>query len=179
MATAQDMIPSEADIEVVKQLIGEEVENLAGNEDIAEDSGIWNQADAAFRSFINDSSVQSLKSKGANEPDEWERAKVATTQFYRHVTQMAANGYAVQTSKDMPFQYEAIVDGEEDVQAEDRAERLNLLAKWSMKRDKFNILSMNFWTLIKKYGNIPVMVEWRRRMGTKVNRIPVFSEEDP
>lgn len=200
MATAEDFTPRDADIDVNKTF--EDVENLAGDGELdgqitqslsdyenrfssqmqdwmVDDEGIFNQCDAAFRSFVNDSSVQTLKSKGANEPDDWERAKVATTQFFRHVSQMASNGYSVQTSREVPFKYEAIRDGEGDVQAEKRAEKLNLLAKWSMKRDKFNMKSLDFWTLVKKYGNIPVMVTWRRTKGTEVLESPKFDEDNP
>jgi hypothetical protein len=205
MANAEDFIPQEAEIEVDEAYFLEDVKNLADNEEIVsqvtqtvdeyenrftsqrqewaeEDDGIWNQADAAFRSQVNDSSVQVQKRKGANEPDEWERAKVGTTQFYRQVTQMASNGYAVQRSRGFPFKYEAL-DGEsvdsKDPQAEERSKKLNLLAKWSMKRDRFNRKSMEFWTQVKKYGNIPVMVEWKHERGRKTIREPVFSEEDP
>ena len=202
MADAQDFIPRDADIDIEKAFFDENVENLASDDDIVneiksviedyeerfdsqrsdyarEESGIWNQTDAAFRSFTNDSSVQDQKRFGANEPDIWERAKVAPTQWYRHVVQMAANGYAVQTSREMPFKYEAIRDGAGDVQAEKRAEKLNLLAKWSMKKDKFSLKSLEFWTMVKKYGNVPIMVEWKHEKSKKTIRVAVFSEDDP
>ena len=205
MSNATDFIPQDAEIEVTPAYYIDDVKNLAGDEDIVgqikqtvdeydnrflsqreeyttEDTGLWNQCDAAFRSWVNDSSVQSQKQFGANEPDDWERAKIGTTQFYRQVTQMASNGYAVQTSRDMPWKYEALQD---DVlegtakNAEDRAEKLNLLAKWSMKRDKFDLKSIEFWTQVKKYGNVPVMVEWLHERGRKTVRIPIYEDDDP
>ena len=205
MANATNFIPQEADIEINPAYFIDDVENLASDEDIvgqikqtveeydsrftsqreeyaAEDSGLWNQMDAAFRSWVNDSSVQTQKQYGANEPDEWERAKIGTTQFYRQVTQMASNGYAVQTSRDMPFKYEALQDNElegEAKNAEDRAEKLNLLAKWSMKRDKFDLKAIEFWTQVKKYGNAPVMIEWLHERGRKTIRNPIYEDNDP
>ena len=205
MANATDFIPQEAEIEVTPAYYIDDVKNLASDEEIvsqikqtvdeydtrftsqreeytSEDSGLWNQMDAAFRSWVNDSSVQTQKQYGANEPDDWERAKIGTTQFYRQVTQMASNGYAVQTSKDMPFKYEALQDNElegEVKNAEDRAKKLNLLAKWSMKRDKFDLKTIEFWTQVKKYGNVPVMVEWLHERGRKTVRTPIYKNDDP
>ena len=204
MADAQDFIPTEAKLEIDPAYFIDGVENLAGIEDIetplrvsisdyenrfitqregwAEDTtGIWNQCDAAFRSFANDSSVTAQYTKGTNDSDS-PRANVGSTLFYRQVTQMAANGYAVQTSKDMPFKYSAVSDedGENDPEvSENRAKKLNLLAKWSMKQDKFNLKSIDFWTQIKKYGNVPVMIEWKYKKGTKTIPVPVYNEEDP
>jgi hypothetical protein len=146
---------------------------------VDEDRGIWNLCDSAWRSFLNDSSVQSQKQHGANEPDTWERAQTGSTLYFRQTTQKAANGYAVQTSKEMPFKYEPIYENEnvDRDHAELRAQKLNLLAKWSMKADKFNIKSIEFWTQVQKYGNIPVMVEWIQRMGRKTLMRPVISED--
>ena len=208
MADSRDFTPVEAKIDVDDVFKIADVENLAigkKNEELVEnvrktvhdydtrftgqrqewakdETGLWSQMDAAFRSFVNDNTVQNQKHVGANEPDKWERAKVGTTQFYRQVTQMASNGYAVQTSKEVPFKYSAINDGSavtEDENAEDRANNLNLLAKWTMKKDKFNLKSIDFWTQLKKYGNVPIMVEWKRESGKRTVRIPVFSKEDP
>jgi hypothetical protein len=110
---------------------------------ITEDDGLWNQMDSNFRCGVNDSSVQSQKRKGANEPTVWERAKTSSTLFYRHTTQKASNLYAVLTSKDMPFKYDALRDDEASSsdEARERSKTLNLLAKWTMKRDKFGIKS--------------------------------------
>lgn len=202
MSTAQDFVPQEADIDVEKAYFLDGVKNLADNEDIAgpvtlsvsdyegrfqgqrdvyvnEDQGIWNQQDSAFRCCINDSSVQAQKSKGANEPEVWERAKTATTQFYRQVRQKAANGYAVQSSKDMPFKYSPLYSDEDESPdvAEKRADTLNKLAKWSMKMDGFDLKSIDFWTMLGKYGNIPVLMEWVQRMGKKKVRVPVFGDD--
>jgi hypothetical protein len=206
MADATDFVPKDADIEVNKAYFLDDVKNFASDKEIVsqtlqtvdeydsrfqaqremfaqESDGLWNQMDAAYRSFINDSAVQSMKKVGANEPDEWERAKIGSTLFHRQVTQMASNGYAVQTSRDMPFKYEALQDSDsvdnDASQAEERAKKLNLLAKWSMKKDKFNLKSIEFWTQIKKYGNIPVMVEWKHEMGTKKIRKPIYKDDDP
>lgn len=201
---AVDFVPNEAKIDIEKAYFIDDVKNLADKEDIveniqqsvsdydlrfvsqreewaSEDTGIWNQADAAFRSFVNDSSVQVQKRWGANEPAEWERAKIGSTLYHRQVTQMAANGYAVQTSKEMPFKYVSLNDdsSSDSEQTDEQAKKLNLLAKWSMKKDKFNLMSIDFWTQIKKYGNIPVMVEWSHKKGRKTIRIPVIDPEDP
>ena len=201
MSDAQDFVPTEAKIEAIPAYFQQDVKNLAENEEIAgyvincvddyearfvgqraeydkETSGIWNLQDAAWRSFLNDSSVQNEKSKGANEPSEWERAKIGSTLYYRQVTQKASNGYALQTSRDMPFSYDPISDNiEEDEAAEERAERLNLLAKWSMKQDNFNLKSIDFWTQVIKRGNVPVMVEWIQEMGKRKVADPQYDEE--
>ena len=200
---AQDFTPEEAEIEVTPTIFTDEIENLAGDEEIvqhirrtvddydtrftsqrqpwANDStGLWNQMDSAFRSFVNNTTVEGQRSYGANEPENSERARIGTTQFHRQVTQMAANGYAVQTSKDMPFKYEAHSDPDEIESGSDhsqqQADNLNMLAKWSMKRDGFNVKAMELWTQIKKYGNIPVMIEWSHKRGTRNIRVPRFNE---
>jgi hypothetical protein len=205
MASAEDFIPKEADIEVNKPVYLDGVVNYADDDDIVEkirrtvddydtrftsqrqewasdSTGLWNQMDSAFRSFINNTTVEGQKSIGANEPDDSERARIGTTQFHRQVTQMAANGYAIQTSKDMPFKYEALQDTEtidsDADHAEQRAKKLNLLAKWTMKKDGFDLKSMEFWTQIKKYGNIPVMIEWLHERGTKTIRVPRITAEN-
>lgn len=202
---AVNFIPQEAEIDVEQAYYMEGVKNFSDDEDIVsqikqtvddydsrftsqrqewaeEASGIWNLQDSAWRSSINNASVQSESRRGANEPDDSERARLGTTQFFRQVTQMASNGYAVQTSKDMPFKYLALNDeavDSDDKSSEQRAERLNRLAKWSMQKDKFNLKSLEFWTQVKKYGNIPVSVEWKHQMGRKKIQIPVFDTEDP
>ncbi len=199
MADAQDFTPNEAEIEVNEAYFQTDVKNLVSNEDIEsftkgcvsdyearfkgqraewdeETTGIWNLQDAMWRSGLNDSAVQSQKHRGANEPDQWERAKTGSTLFYRQVRQKASNGYAVQTSRDVPFKYDAISSSEFDKAeyADARADKLNLLAKWSMKNDKFGLKCIDFWTQVYKYGNVPVMVEWVQEMGKKVISEPVF-----
>ena len=110
MATSKDMIPSEAEIEVNSAPFIDGVKNLSTDEEITgntiqclheyysrftgqreewdrDTDGIWNLQDAMWRCGLNDSAVQAEKDKGANEPDEWERAKVGSTLFYRQVTQ--------------------------------------------------------------------------------------------
>lgn len=204
MADSTDFVPTEAEIEVATAYFREDVENLATDEEIVEkvigavddydarynaqrshyieeSNGIWTLCDWAFRACLNDNIAQTEKSKGANEPSEWERAKIGTTQFYRQVTQKAANGYAVQTSKDMPFKYVPLIsDGIDSPEiAEKRADKMNLLAKWSMKRDKFARKSLEFWTQVNKYGNIPVMVEWSQKKQRKTIEVPVYDPENP
>ena len=199
MSTSQDFVPTDAKIEVNEAYFQVDVENLATDEDIEsqtrgcvndyearfrgqraewdeETTGIWNLQDAFWRSGLNDSAIQSQKHRGANEPDKWERAKTGSTLFYRQVRQKASNGYAVQTSRDMPFRYDSIASSEFE-KAEDselRAEKLNLLAKWSMKNDSFNVKSIDFWTQVYKRGNVPVMVEWIQEMGKKKVIEPIF-----
>jgi hypothetical protein len=192
MSTATNFIPNDAEIEVNEAYFQTDVKNFATNEEIetqsrgcvqdyearfkgqrapwdSTDTGIWNLQDAAWSSWLNDTAVQNQKFRGANEPDEWERAKLGSTLFYRQVRQKASNGYAVQTSKDMPFKYDSIRASEFDdaAIAEERANKLNLLAKWSMKNDNFNVKSIEFWTQVYKRGNIPVVVEWEQVMGKK------------
>jgi len=203
MATSKDFIPSEAEIEVTPALFLDGVKNLSTDEDITnytiqciheyyaryegqreewdrDTDGIWNLQDAMWRCGLNDAAVQSEKHNGANEPDEWERAKVGSTLLYRQVTQKAANGYAVQTSRDMPFKYDAISDSEFDLaeHAEGRARKLNLLAKWSMKADGFKVKSIDFWTHLYKRGNVPVMVEWMQELGKKKVSKPIFDDDN-
>ncbi len=202
MADAQDFIPNEADIDVQVAYFQDNVKNLAENEDILgpavisvqdyearfvgqrdtyidESTGIWNQQDGYFRSGQNDAAVQGMKHNGANEPDVWERAKVGSTLFYRQVRQKASNAYAVLTSKDMPFKYQSLAEDEDSKPeiAEKRADTLNKLAKWSMKKDKFNRKSIEFLTQLGKNGNTPVLIEWIQRMGEKKVRIPRFDED--
>ena len=200
--TAENFIPNEAKVEAEKVYFQSDVKNLVEKEEIegytrgciddyearfigqrdewdAETDGIWNLQDAMWRSGLNDSAVQSEKSIGANEPDTWERAKTGSTLFYRQVRQKASNGYAVQTSRPMPFKYDTISDTEyeADKDSEDKSERMNLLAKWSMKQDRFNIKSIDFWTQVYKYGNVPVMVEWKQVIGKKKISVPKFADD--
>lgn len=199
---ASDFVPNKAKIDVLGAYFSEDVDNLASVEELSktvresirdyedlfdsrmdpwikEGSGIWPLCDWAFRCCMDDAKAQSEKSVGSNVPSEWERAKTGTTQFYRQVVQKAANGYAVQTSKDMPFRYEPLHDGgiETPKHAEDRAKKMNLLAKWSMKKDRFPRKSIDFWTQVYKYGNIPVMCEWVQRLGKTKTAVPVFGED--
>jgi len=202
MSTSQDFVPNEAEIEVTPALFNTGVVNLAENEDITgqvimcvhdyearytgqreewdrDTDGIWNLQDAMWRCGLNDAAVQSEKQHGANEPDEWERAKVGSTLLYRQVTQKASNLYAVMTSRDMPFNYDPISDSEfeKTEDAEDRATKLNLLAKWSMKNDNFKVKAIDFSTQLYKRGNTPVMVEWIQEIGKKKVKVPVFAED--
>jgi len=205
MANSKDFVPTKAKIDVTPAYFLDGVENLADNKEIvdeirttigdydrqftssrtdwADDStGLWNQMDAAFRSFINNGSVKAQSHLGVNQREDSERARIGTTQFHRQVTQMAANGYAVQTSKDMPFKYEDLSDPDSlqaDIDhSEQQAKKLNLLAKWSMKKDAFNLKSIELWTQLKKYGNIPVMIEWAHELGTRPVRQPRFDEKN-
>lgn len=202
MATNQDFVPREAEIDVLPAYFQDGVKNFASDEEIVsnvlqsitqyegrfigqrhafitENTGIWNLQDYAFRCGLNDASTQSQKSKGANEPDKWERAKIGSTLFYRQVRQKAANLYAVLTSKDMPFKYVGISteSGDTPEAAKKRAETLNLLAKWSMKSDNFNHKSMEFCTQVGKNGNTPVFTEWIQRRGKKKIAVPVFADD--
>ena len=200
---AQDFLPSEAKIEIDEAYFNEGVINLASNEEIVQkvvqsvddydsrftaqrhdwicENGIWSLCDWAFHSCLNDTATQAEKSKGANEPSTWERAKTGTTQFYRQVTQKAANQYAVQTSKDVPFKYRPLIsDGVDEPEiAEERSKKMNLLAKWYMKKDKFNRKSLDFATQVHKYGNIPVSVEWMQKRKRVTQEIPVFDPDKP
>lgn len=203
MASPQDFIPNKAKVEVDTASYQEGVKNFADDQDIvsnviqavtenegryigqrdpfiSENTGEWNLQDYAFRSGLNDTITQGQKSIGANVPELWERSKVGSTMFYRQVRQKSSNGYAVQTSRDMPFKYQALVaEGVETPEmAEARAEKLNLLAKWSMKMDKFNIKSIEFWNRLIKNGNIPVSVEWFQRKGRRKISVPQFDEDD-
>lgn len=198
---ATDFVPNEIDIDVLRDFLREDIKNFAEpkpkNEDIinntkksiedyedrfssqrqgwiSEDTGIWNLCDWAFRSCLNDISQQNEKIYGANVPDVWERAQTGTTQFHRQVAQLAANGYSIQRSKEMPFKYSSITNSAIDESEEDskkRERQMNLLAKWTMKQDRFNHKSKEFWTQVNKYGNIPVMVEWMRETGRKLVQI--------
>lgn len=202
MATAQNFIPNEAEIEVNPAIFRTNIKNLASDEEISnhtlqcvqeyearyigqrdeydrDTDGIWNLQDAMWRCGLNDAAIQAEKRHGANEPDEWERARVGSTLFYRQVRQKSSNGYAVQTSRDMPFKYEPVSDSEVEApeHAEARAKRLNLLAKWSMKNDNFNVKSINFWNHVYKRGNTPVMVEWIQEIGKKTVSRPIFADD--
>jgi len=199
-------VPSEAKIDVSDLFDGVDVKNFAQDEDIAQktvnsilyyegqftssrddwagdDGGIWNLADSAFRCSINNNSVEQEKSKGmnkgANQPN---RARQASTLFHRHVTQKASNGYAVQTSKDEPFQYNTLYNQSvtgSGTDGEDKSRQMNLLAKWTMHRDRFAFKSIEFWNQLMKYGNVPVMVDWKRSVENRVKRVPKFADGVP
>ena len=79
----------------------------------------------------------------------------------------------------MPFKYQSLAEDEDSKPeiAEKRADTLNKLAKWSMKKDKFNRKSIEFLTQLGKNGNTPVLIEWIQRMGEKKVRIPRFDED--
>ena len=138
--------------------------------------GLWNLMDWAFRSCINDTATQAEKSIGANEPDTWERAKTGTARYNRQVNQKASNTYAVFTSKDVPFRYDSIdnpaIPGSGQ-DSEQRERKLNMLAKWSMKKDAFKLKLIEFCVQVHKYGNIPVMTEWKQVIDRQIKRIPI------
>ena len=193
-----DSIPSEAKIEPSDVPHRDNIDNFASDEEISKNTvraisdyetrfdsdrsawasgpgGLWNQMDAAYRAFINNASVEQQRKHGANTKANEERARMATTQFHRQVAQMASTGYSYQTAKEVPFKYEPLKEGM--ILARDDSEKANLLAKWTMKKDRFDLKCIDFWWQIKKYGNIPVMVEWMTRSDEREIRTPIIGED--
>jgi hypothetical protein len=158
-----------------------EINNLAGNEELAkkfldvvesefarikglreqfEDS--WQIADYMFKAAQNRSLNSSEGSKGfdlSNDP----RANLGSPMFWRQVSQMAAEGVAVENSREVPFKYTPIINPDVEGSADrgkSEAAQFNTLAKYTMKHDKFKIKSTDFWTTTAKYGNVPFMLQW-------------------
>ena len=124
------------------------------------------------------------KTKGVN--PSWstdEQAQTGSTIFFRQHRQLAAQGVSVQMSRDMPFKYspvtnEAVWESAEESDGE--AHQMNCLAKWTMKQDRFDKKSINFWHQLKKYGNIPIGISQKRTIERKFIQEPVIEERlDP
>jgi len=126
-------------------------------------------ADYMYKAAQNRSFNTGDKTKGANTVDN-ERANVGSTLFFRMCNQRAAVGASVTLSKDQPFNYDPIINEKIFGSAEEGesiAAQMNVLAKWTMKKDSFKQKAIEFWSQLAKYSNIPVMISWNEEKATR------------
>ena len=143
---------------------------------------LWKVSDYMYKAAQNRSITKYEQQKGANLEDFWENpaseiAQSGSTLFHRQVRQLAAQGASVQFSRDVPFKYEPIINDDNPEtfeKGDEMANQLNVLAKWTMKHDKFNKKSIEFWHQIFKMGNIPVMAEQIVKKGVRKVREPII-----
>jgi len=143
---------------------------------------LWKVSDYMYKAAQNRSITAFEEQKGANLNDfednpASEIAQSGSTLFHRQVRQLAAQGASVQFSRDVPFKYEPIINDDNPEtyeKGEAMAGQLNVLAKWTMKHDKFNKKSIEFWHQIFKIGNVPIMAEQIVKKGKRKVREPVI-----
>lgn len=123
---------------------------------------VWRVADYMYKAAQNRSINSSESSKGMNLSDDT-RANMGSDMFFRQVNQIASEGLAVELSRDVPFKYNPIIIPDVEYSA-DRAksesDQLNVLARYTMKHDKFKKKVVDFWATLTKYGQIPISVTW-------------------
>ena len=142
---------------------------------------MWKVADYMYKGAQNRSITKYEEQKGANLEDfpgnpSTEVAQSGSTLFHRQVRQLAAQGASVQFSRDVPFKYEPIINDDNPEtyeKGESMAGQLNVLAKWTMKHDKFNKKSIEFWHQIFKLGNVPIIAEQVIKKGVRKVREPI------
>ena len=143
---------------------------------------MWKVADYMYKGAQNRALTAYEQQKGANLEDfrdgaHTEIAQSGSTLFHRQVRQLAAQGASVQFSRDVPFKYEPIIndDNPETFEKGDAmANQLNVLAKWTMKHDKFNKKSIEFWHQIFKIGNVPILAKQVIKKGIRKIRQPII-----
>ncbi len=141
--------------------------------------GVWKWADYADKAGRNRDIYSSEKEKGANLEDDTERAQTGSTLFHRQVSLLASQGAAV-TLSDVPFKYKPIMNEGVFFSGEDgdeQAHQYNCLARWTMKQDGFAKKMVDFWYLLRKYGNLPVMIEQKRVVEPRIVKRPVLSPD--
>lgn len=140
----------------------------------------WEVADYMYRCGQNADTRGSENSRGANDDDVSDvMAQTGSTIFYRQTNQKAAQGVAVERSRPSPFKYEAIVN--EDIfnsmeEGKQQARQWNMLARWTLKKDKWSIKGPDFWIALRKYGNYPVMIRQHRLVKDMKYRTPQYSQ---
>lgn len=149
---------------------------------------MWKVADYMYKAAQNRSITQYEKQKGANLQDftdspSTEIAQSGSTLFHRQVRQLASQGAAIQFSRDVPFKYNPIINDDNPdsfEKGDEMANQLNVLAKWTMKHDKFNKKSIEFWHQIFKIGNVPVIMRQVVKRGKRKVRFPLMQTmQDP
>jgi hypothetical protein len=142
---------------------------------------VWKVLDNMWKCAQNQTIVAEETGKGANKPStNTERANTGATILYRMVNQGAAMFTAVRLSKDSPFQYTPIVN--KRVQGSDQemskaAEKHNIMARWTMKKDDQDTKAMDFAIDLYKYANVAEMIFWKEEMRKKIISVPEFEEE--
>ena len=139
----------------------------------------WEAADYMYKAAQNRALNQAEKSRGVNDPDDT-RANLGSTLFFRQVTQIASEGVAVELSREAPFKFNPIITPDVEHshdKARSEAEQLNVLAKYTMKHDKYRQKAPDFWTMAGKYGNVPIMVQWDLRTKMIKRAQPTYNVE--
>lgn len=123
----------------------------------------WKVADYMNKCAQNRTLNSTEKSQGANLADD-SRANLGSTMFHRQVAQMASTGVSVELSRPAPWKYESIYSaGVHNSMEEGEAEanQQNSLTRYTMKHDRYKKKATDFWFALCKYGNLPLMIEWK------------------
>ncbi|TXH12860.1 MAG: hypothetical protein E6R03_12235 [Hyphomicrobiaceae bacterium] len=169
-------------IEINDELKTKLLKQIGGNYELyvtqrTEFEDIWAVCDYMYRCGQNRAIYEEEREKGANDAEVAEEmAQTASTMFHRQVTQIAANGAAI-TLSGMPFAYQPVINGQVDislVEGKHQAEQANTLARYTMKKDGMDTKLIQFWWMIARYGNIPVMIYQKQRRERRSYRIPTY-----
>lgn len=132
--------------------------------------------DAMYKCFNNRTIASSEMSKGAN-LDNDPRAQSASTLFFRQVNQLASQGVSVEFSRDMPCKYSPIINelvNFSHEEANERAEQMNIILKWVMKKDNYRKKSIEAWHSLYKRGNIFGYIYQKVAKGIREKNEPVY-----
>ena len=138
---------------------------------------IWEICDYMKNAAQNRTIYSAEKDEGANLDEDMEQANTGSTLFKRQISQLSAQGYAVQSSRDMPFKYVPLStkrDYWSPEEAKAQADQRNILARWTMKQDDVDVKSIEFWDSVATYGNIPVMVCQLREKADVKTAQPIY-----
>jgi hypothetical protein len=157
---------------------------------------IWHLADAMYKCGQNASVAERERQRhdrqSANAAEDRDMTltkayKKGSTLFFRQVRTLAAQIVSVLNSKPDPYKYVPITGCPSFVsekQAYDLADQHNILARWSRKKDKFDLKCIDLIFKLLKYGNQPICVGWERNASKRTVRTPIYGEatsenEDP
>lgn len=138
---------------------------------------MWQVSDYMYKCAQNSTIMEQEREKGVNNDEDSERANTGSTMFFRQNNQLTSAGMSVIKSQDIPFKYKPIINEGVFISPEDclaQTEQWNCLAEWNMEVDKFITKMYPLFHDIFKYGNVPVMVEWRRERGERSVRVPQY-----
>ena len=172
-----ELIENEELVGSAKKAIGEHLDKFKVQRKDYED--IWEVANYMRSAAQNRSLNLTERKKGVNTQNgtDSEQAQTGSTLFHRVVSQGAAQGYSIQTSMDAPFKYKPVINDGVLMSGKDgsaMADQWNCVAKWTMKQDNFDSKSIDFWTNLKTYGNLPVMIHQQQEYGIRTVRQPVY-----
>ena len=135
---------------------------------------VWNPADEMYRTMENDSARESAQTDNT-------KASTGTSLYFRQVRTLATGIISIILAQKMPFRFVPIASRSAFYKSEEGqqlAEQHNLLMKYTMRQDGFELKIMNMaWQLIK-YGNLPVQVTFKREKKKIKDRVVAKRDAD-